>query len=250
MQFKQNGQSTEIELLNNFGKIGNLIQLELKMIWRGKRSKSFIFLTLVFVLYGFMIYTKESLIQNHTILLAFGIFTTSIFTMQYVQLLFAWESSFFDFLNTKNISANEYLSSKYYLLIVTNLICFILSLPYAFFGIEIIAIHFVAFLFNSGFNIFVQIYFGTLNKTRIDTSKGAFFNHEGIHVIQYIVILPLIALPIAIFYLFQTINYTNIGLIVIGSLGLFGFIFRNSIIKRLAKQLKKKKYAMLVGFRK
>jgi len=241
--------TSEFNLLNNFGRIGNLIQLEMKMIWRGKRSKSFVFLTLFFMLYGFMIYSKGTEF-NEYIMLSIGIVFSFAFTMQYAQLLFAWECPFFDFINTQKINTEEYLNAKYYLLITTNIICFIVSSPYAYFNTDILLYNLVALIFNIGVNIFLQFYFATWNKSRVDNSKGAFFNHEGIHAIQYIILIPLIGLPVLIFYPFHTMGYTNIGLLVVVSTGVLGILLKNKIIGFLSKQLKKKKYAMLVGFRK
>src|SRR5690606_23238489 len=42
----------DIAFLNRFGELGKLIELELKLIWRHKRTKSIVTLSAVFLFYG------------------------------------------------------------------------------------------------------------------------------------------------------------------------------------------------------
>lgn len=58
---------------------------------------------------------------------------------------------------------------------------FVLTTPYFFFWNEtkIMLMHITAFLFNSGVNIFVLLFFATYNTKRIDLSKSSAMNYQG-----------------------------------------------------------------------
>lgn len=235
---------------DKFGKIGNLIQLELKMLWRGKRSKTYLIIAFFMIPYFLIFYAQELYRENFYFLIALSAVLTAAFSMQYAQLIFAWESKYFNLIHSKPIKSNEYILSKYYLILAFNTISFLLSLPYGFFGLKILAINFAAFLFNCGFSVYLFLFFGCFNHSKIDNSKGAFFNYEGIQIIQMVANLPVIVVPILIFLPFHQFGFTFFGIIAIGVVGLVGLLFRNPILAFITVFFIKNKPKMLAGFRK
>ena len=54
-------------------------------------------------------------------------------------------------------------------------------------------------LFNLGVNSFVLMFSATYNVKRIELTKGAFFNYEGVGANQFVMLLPLLLIPIFIY---------------------------------------------------
>lgn len=56
--------NADLSFLDRFGAVGELIALEIKLILRHKRTKSMLYLSGFFLLYGLMFYTKTCLCQQ------------------------------------------------------------------------------------------------------------------------------------------------------------------------------------------
>ena len=88
------------------GQVINLILLEMKMIWRNKRPKHYFILSIVFALAYIALMLAESHVFNTSAISAvIGIFASGTFALNYGQLMFSWESSYFDGFMTRNIRA-------------------------------------------------------------------------------------------------------------------------------------------------
>jgi hypothetical protein len=101
-----------------------------------------------------------------------------------------------------------------------------------------------------GVSVFIQIFLSTWNKTRVYNTKGAFFNYEGVHIIQFVNFIPLIIFPLLIYFPFHFFNFPNFGFIVLSSIGILGILLKNKILQKITFYFEKQKYEMLVGFRK
>ena len=125
----------------------------------------------------------------------------------------------------------------------------ILSTPYIYFGWNILLINMVAALYNIGVNVPILLYSGSFNKKRIDLDKSPFMNYQGTGAAQWIVGLPLMFLPILIFWLLDYFIGFEAGLIGLSGLGVLGLLLRSSLMKYIAGVYQKRKYAMINGFK-
>ena len=100
-------------------------------------------------------------------------FMTGILMFMYGQWSISWDSAHFDSILTKNIPAHTYILANYYLMLAFNVICFVLTTPYFFFGTKIIYLHLTAFLFNTGCNIILLLFCATFNNKRVDLSRSS-----------------------------------------------------------------------------
>jgi hypothetical protein len=178
-----------------------------------------------------------------------GVFVTGSFMINLGQLVFSWNSSFFDLLLTQQLLIRDYLASKYRLYSIVNVICYFLTLPYVFFGVEILYINTAVALFNLGGNAFIIFLMNTSSTKRVDLTKGAFFNYEGFGASQFLLALPILLVPVLIYAPFGFLEYRMVGIIVLGVIGLAGIIFHNHLIDYIAGKLMQKKYKMANGFR-
>ena len=241
--------STDIPFLNRFGKSGDLVANELKLILRNKRPKSAIMMSFFFLFYGLIFYNNPTLGAGYGAAIFCGMFMTGVFIINYGQFMFSWQSSHFDGLLSNKISAEDFFKSKFLLFTIFSSINLILTIPYVYFGWRIILIHFIMYLWNLGINTLLVLYFANRNYKRIDLSKSASFNWEGIGASQWILSIPLLISPFIIFYPLQWLGYPEAGLTILGVMGLAFIVTRQYWLDKLVKIFNEKRYTIAEGFR-
>ena len=245
----ENSVTANFTFLNRFGITGDLIGLELKLILRNKRTKSILYMSGLFLFYGFLFYTKKDLSNNYSMLFFAAMFITGSLMLMFGQWIISWDSSHFDSLMTQNIPIRTYIKANYYLLIAFNIISFILTTPYFYFGMKIVYLHLAAFIFNMGVNVFLFLLFATYNTRKLDLSKASTMNYQGMTYKSFLVVLPIMLLPILIIYILSTFISLEFALWTLTMLGIAGIIFRNSLITLCVNQFNRRKYEMAEGFR-
>ena len=231
-----------------FGALAPFLQLDLKLIWRNKRPKTTIYMSLLLLCYGLFVYPSD-MYEHMAIYVFVGIFMTGIFMINFGQFVPSWDASYYPMIMSQNIPLKDYLSSKAMLISFSVIILAILSTPYIYFGWNILLINMVAALYNIGVNVPILLYSGSFNKKRIDLDKSPFMNYQGTGAAQWIVGLPLMFLPILIFWLLDYFIGFEAGLIGLSGLGVLGLLLRSSLMKYIAGVYQKRKYAMINGFK-
>ena len=248
-QKEEAGDSVRLDWLNRFGKIGHLIQLDLQLIRRNKRPRILAIMSIFFILYPLIIFQDGMKPELMSIAIFVAIFTTGLFMINYGQFMLAWESSFFDFLRVRQISIKDYFESKFYLFSLSTLVALIISMLYGFIY-PLLPVFFVAgALFNVGVTSFILMFTCTYNVKKIDLGKGAFLNWEGVGAAQFLIILPIMFLPMLIYWIGSKIGGMYIGLGIIAGLGIIGIMLKTPIINALAAQFERRKYIMTSGFK-
>jgi hypothetical protein len=241
--------STEYPLLNRFGSVGDLVGNEIKLILRNKRSRSSLIMGLFFMLYGLLFYGKPGPAGSDGFKVFVGMFMTGIFIINYGQFLFSWQASQFDGILVSKISFSDFLKAKYLLFTIISTGFFLLTIPYVYFGWRTLMIHFVMYLWNIGINTTIVLFFANRNYKRIDLSRGASFNWEGVGATQLLLSFPLLIAPYIIYGPLALSGHKDIGLAAIAVIGL-AFIFTRSYwIKQLEADFYTKRYKIAEGFR-
>lgn len=242
--------ATDYPFLNRFGEVGQLAALELKLILRHKRSKSAIMMSFAFVLYGFFFYKPEFIAEDRFAMMMFAaIFMTGIFQIAYGQYMFAWQSAHFDGLMANRIDYKNFIRAKFLLFTIAATLVTMLTMFYGIMSWKLIVLHLVIYLYNIGFGAVIVLFFANYNKKRLDLSKGGTFNWQGVGATQWILGIPLIALPFLIYLPFGINNQPFWGLIAIGLFGLLTLSLRELWVNLLTKLLSKQRYSIAEGFR-
>jgi len=237
-----------LDFLDSYGEVGRWLRIELILIWRNKKSRNYLFMSLIFLVYPFAF--GLDWFDNIYLLIVFGLLMVGGFMLNYGQLLFSWNSSHFDFIITQNLSLNNFLRSKYILIAGSNFIFFILSLPYLLLEPRIVLVNLVMMLFNAGTIAYFYLWFTMNNSKKMSLSKGNIFNQEGISAAHYIIMIPIVALPFLIFLPFKLMGHEYLGLLMLALLGLLGIVFQKQIIDRVIEIFKYKKYFLHNNFTK
>ncbi len=235
--------------LEERGFIGTMIANELKLITRNRRTKTAVFLGLFMSLYGLIFYTQEMYSESYSWLLFVGIFMTGIFMINYGQFLVSWESSYFDGILTRAYSMEDFYRSKYYLMVFSTVIMYVITLPYVYFGIHALYINTTAAIYNIGINSAVLLFASTYNKKPIDLSRGSAFNYQGTGAAQFVIVIPLIVVPILIFQGFNVFDLPEYGLLFLALMGLVGIATSGYFIRQTVINFKEKKYNNAAGYR-
>ena len=235
--------------LKSFGLIGHLISLDLRLIWRHKRTKSVIYMAPLFLGYGLFFYPQEIYREMSPIIIFIGIFMTGGMMVNYANYCFSYESNYFDNILTHYKDFKQYILAKYVLAISVSTVCYVLTVPYLFFGAHILLINTATFLYNIGFLSFLLLYLATYSTKNMDLSRGAAFNYQGLGASHWLSMIPAFLLPVLMYLPFSWLGYGNTGLIFVGVLGLLGLAMHKLLIGMITHQFIKKKYDMAEGFR-
>ncbi|MFZ4725228.1 MAG: DUF5687 family protein [Paludibacter sp.] len=241
--------NADLSFLNRFGIIGEIMALELKLILRHKRTKSILYMSGFFLLYGLLFYTNPIYEKNSGMLFFVAMFMTGLLMFMYGQWVVSWDSSHFDCLMTRNISIKDYLNANYYLLVAFNIICFVLTTPYFYFGMKIVYMHLAAFIFNTGVNIYLLLFLSSFNTKRIDLSKSSAMNYQGTTFKSFLIVIPIMFIPMILVGVLSAIASITVALWTLTVLGVAGILLREPLLNICVKQFNRRKYALAEGFR-
>ena len=171
----QEVKAADLSWTKRFGDIAPFMQLDLKLIWRNKRTKSAVFIMVIGLLYGLFFYPQPIYRDLVWIYPFIGIFVTGIFLINFGQFIPAWDSGYYKLLMSQNIKYEQYLRSKFVLMVMSVAIMFVLSIPYVYFGWKILVAHFAAAVYNIGVNSHVILYGGSFNRKKIDLKPKSCF---------------------------------------------------------------------------
>ncbi|WP_026945255.1 DUF5687 family protein [Algoriphagus marincola] len=245
------GQS--IGFLSRFGLAGELANVEWKLIVRHKKSRTYLMLSAFFLLYGLIFYTNPAYASEDGgisfIFVFVGVFITGIFMIQYGQLFLSWNSGSFDFYLNRKDGVEQLVRGKYLLFISISVICFLASVPYVYFGWQILLVHIATFLFNIGVLIHVIIYLALWKPKPMDLNKGAMFNYEGVGAAQWLMVIPMMILPYVIYLPFALLINDFAGLAALAIFGLFGILFYKKLSALNIRRVYQNKYEISSSFR-
>jgi hypothetical protein len=232
------------------GPVVNLMLLEMKLMWRNKRPRVF-FLSAVILgaLYVFTMLLHVDRFSDPFSRSVIGIFASGIFTLNYGQLMFSWESTYYDGFLTRSHTARDLVKAKMLLLQLSAVVFFLFSAPlFLVLAPELLPFH-VAFLsYNVGVTSVLIIALAISNQKRVDLSRGGMLlNYEGFSLAHFLWFIPTLIPPALILH--GTSASPRAGLLMIGGIGLLGLATYRIWNRLFAHQLVRRKYVMASGFR-
>lgn len=232
-----------------FGDLAPYMQQDMKLIWRNKRPKTAVYMSILLLGYGLIFYPQDFYSSMPAFFVFVGIFMTGVFMMNFGQFIPAWDAGYFPLIMSQNISMERYLSAKAGLITLSVVALAVLTTPYLYFGWDIFLINIICAIYNIGVNIPILLYAGSYNRKRIDLDKSPFMNFQGIGVAQWLVAIPLMVIPVFIFWIFNKVLIFEGSALLLLCLGLTGLALRKTTIDFIAEVYKKNKYAMIEGFK-
>jgi hypothetical protein len=246
---KKEGSTHNFSWLNNVGDYGKMLSLEVKMIMRNKRPKNTAMMSVLFIFYGLLIYRDYKPDGPELIIVLGGMFMTGIFGMMYGQFFPAWHGKYYPLLMAQNMKMKQLLQSAFFLMAVTNVVFYLLSLGYMFITPKVLYIHFVVMLYNIGVNSWVIFALGLNSKTAIELNQRASFNYQGVGATQWLMTFPVLFGPLAVFGLLSWAFGNIIAYVILGSAGLIGIVLHPRLIDYFTRQYLKRKHKMIYNYR-
>ena len=241
--------SSDLSWADRLGDVAPFIKNDIRLIWRNKRPKTVFLMSFAFVLYALIFFTQDIYEEKMPAFLVFAsVFTTGGFALNFGQFIPAWDSSYYKMLMSQNIRYRLFLESKWYLMVVVTGALYILSIPYIYFGIDKFLMITAGAIFNIGFNSLFLLYAGSFNRKRIDLERSAFANYQGTSATQFVIILPILGLPMLLFWIFKMFLGFNAGIIAIASVGLIALLLKNYFMNVIEAKYIRDKYAAINAF--
>ncbi len=240
--------TSDLTWANKLGDVAPFIKNDIRLIWRNKRTKTVFLMSFLFLFYGLFFFTQETYREMPAMLMFAALFVTGGFTLNYGQFIPAWDSAHYKMLMSQSFRYRKFLESKWVLMVAMTTILYFLSFPYLYFGTDIFLIITVGAVFNIGFNSLFLLYSGSFNRKKIDLTKSGFGNTQGTSATQFLIIVPLMLLPMLLFWVFNKFVGHNTGFIVVATLGIISLLLKKYAMNFIEKKYIKDKYAMINAF--
>jgi hypothetical protein len=206
-------------------------------------------MSILFIFYGLLLYKDYNEDAPELILVMGGMFMTGIFGMMYGQFFPAWHSRYYPLLMSQNVKMKQILQSAFFLMAVTNVVFYLLSLGYMFITPKVIYIHLAVMLYNVGINTFVIFALGLNSRKAIDLEQRAMFNYQGMSATNWLITFPILFGPLAVYGILAAIFGNVVSYIILGVLGLAGIVFHPKLIDYFTKEYLKRKHKMIAGYK-
>lgn len=238
--------------LNQFGTLGTFLKNDIRLLKRNKRSRMTIVMSIMFIFYGLLFYTQSIEAYDNPAMKVFaGIFVSGGFLFTFGQFVPSWDSAYYQLMMSQNIQYREYISSKWWLMVIGTFIATLLASFYLYFGLHTYLIIVVTAIFNIGVNSHLVMLGGAFVKTPIDltTSKQAFGDKQAFNIKTMLIAIPKMLLPMGLYALGYYIFSPNMGLLFVALAGILGFAFRNFVFSKIEKIYKIEKYATIEAYK-
>ena len=247
---KQDIAKTEnLTWLNQFGTLGTFLKNDIKLIKRNKRSKTTVGMSLLFLFYGLIFFTNAN--QPAVMHIFAGIFVSGGFLFTFGQFVPSWDSAYYPLMMTQNISYINYLSSKWWLIVIATVASTILASFYIYFGWHAYLCVVVGAIYNIGVNSHLVLLGGAFTKTPVDlaSSNGAFGDKKAFNIQTMLISLPKLLLPLLLYGIGYFLLNPNYGLLFVAVAGVLGFAFRNKVFSIIEKVYRKEKYKTIEAYK-
>jgi hypothetical protein len=244
----EEAKSADLSFANKLGDVAPFIKNDIRLIWRNKRTKTVFLMSFLFLFYGLIFFTQETYKEVPAMLMFASLFITGGFALNYGQFIPAWDSAHYKMLMSQSFKYRKFLESKWILMVVMTSFLYVLSFPYLYFGVDIFLMITAGAIFNVGFNSLFLLYAGSFNRKKIDLNKSGFGNTQGTSATQFLIILPLMVLPMLLFWLFNEFVGASSGYIVVAAIGAISLLFKKHLMNVIEKKYIAKKYLMINAF--
>lgn len=237
-----------LRLFGKWGPIGEMMDLETRLILRNKRARQYFFTSLIFLLLPLGMFGELEEMATGMKLLV-GFLLTGIVTLNHGQLILSWNSLHFDFLLTRGGSIKQLMLAKYYVLVACSLLAFVLTLPYAFLIPGILPISMAMLLINVTVSAQVYMLLAAVSSLHVDPNEGGAFSFNGFGVAHYVITIPILAAPFAMYGLGLLFGNHITGLLFVAGFGTLLLVLHKPIIGLIASVFSNNRYRISATLR-
>lgn len=241
---------TRFDFLEQYGEIGQYIQLEIKSIMRNKNPrKGFIFATAIVLMFSLVI-SFTSVYDSQFMTNFWCIYNYAIYGAMMILKVMCNEGNYIDCLMVRRENILKLLRAKYIFYCVLLFLPFILMLPTVFSGKWSLLMLVAYGVFTAGFQYFLLFQMAVYNK-QTSPLNTKFLSKNGIENNYYQLVVELAAffVPLPIVTVMQTLLGDTVAYLSMLAIGL-GFILTQRLwMRNIYQRMMKRKYILLEGFR-
>lgn len=238
--------------LNQFGTLGTFLKNDIKLLKRNKRSRTTVLMSFVFIFYGLLFFNNSIDAYNNPAMHVFaGIFVSGGFLFTFGQFVPSWDSAYYQLMMSQNIQYRDYISSKWWLMVIATIISTVIASFYLYYGWQTYMLIVVGAIYNIGVNSHLVMLGGAFVKTPIDLTlaKKAFGDKQAFNVKTMLISIPKLAIPMILYATGYSFFSANIGFLFVAIAGICGFAFRNKVFTIIEKVYKTEKYATIAAYK-
>jgi hypothetical protein len=152
---------------------------------------------------------------------------------------------------SQNIKYQDYIRSKWYLIVIATAASTLLALPYIYFGVNAYLAVLVGGIYNIGVNAYLVLWGGAYIKTPIDLASGkkAFGDKQSFNAKTLLLTIPKLLLPLAIFWMISIFASDEWAFAGVAFTGILGYLFRDKVFNIIEKVYKSEKYKTLEAYK-
>ncbi|MDM1494545.1 DUF5687 family protein [Myroides odoratimimus] len=242
----------EMKWLDGFGTYASFLKNDLRLITRNKRARTTVLMSVLFMFYGFFILRPTEMGGYPTFILIFvAFFVSGGFLMMFGQYVPSWDSSYYSFMMTQNITYKNYLKSKWLIIALGTGVSMLAAVLYIWTSMDLVYLIIANGVFNIGINGYIVLWGGAYLKSPVDltANKNVFADKNAFNLRVMLISLPKLFLPILIYYIgFWVYGFWG-GFTLLTSVGIIGMFFQNLAFKYIEKIYKQEKYSTIEAFK-
>lgn len=242
----------DLEFLNRFGALATFLKLDLKLLTRNKRTRTVLYMSLAFLLYGLLILLFPSPVFNgDSMLVISALMVTGGFMMLFGQYVPSWDSSYYPLMMTQNIPYRKYLESKWLIMVIGTILSMILGSFYLYFGWKIYLTILAVGFYNIGWNCYLTLITGAFVRSKIDltSNKNAFGDSKVFNVQTILLSLPVLIIPIILYVVLSWLFEFQYAMLILTLIGLIGIVIKKQMFDLIEKLYKKQKYVTIQAYK-
>jgi Family of unknown function (DUF5687) len=232
-----------------YGTTGQLVYLEWLLMWRNRRPRHFLLVSLLFsTMYLFLLLVSGTF-QSNVAGVVIGLFASGGFALNYGQLMFSWDSTHYDLLLTRNVTFRQIVKAKLIILQASCVVMFAISLPLILWlRPDLMPIHITLLIYNAGITSVLVMELASRNRNAVDIGRsGGFFNYEGFSARHWLWSIPTALPPMLLMAAFS--DHPALGLTALASIGFISLLSTDLWTRYFSRGLRSRKYRMSAGFR-
>lgn len=227
---------------------GNVLQLNIQHVFRNKRLRTQFMMGLLMLCFGGFLLSMEAY-SAPPWKIFWGFYLTGILPMTMAQYMWSYQASYYELLQTMPFSMKKYINAQYSVYWIASAITALPAMLYYFLDPALPKYFAACFLYVLGLLIPFLMLASCYNRRKMDISTSGSFNMQGVSGQQFVFIFGVLLAPIFIFLPFYVWQKIDMGLIVLGALGLVGILCRPLFLNLIVSTSKEKKYLLTEGFR-
>jgi hypothetical protein len=238
--------------MERFGAIGAFIRNDIKMILRNERAKTLLYQSFFSLLFAAFVFYSPIYAKNSFMHVLMAMLMTGVFLVNYGSFVPAWDSEYFKLLVSQSINYEQYLESKWWLMVLSVVVLAVASIPFVFFGPDIYRMILIFAVFNAGISVYWVLLIGLFNTTplKLNEKIKAFSGSQSFNGKMFLLGFVRIGFSVGLFYILRYFLGHETALKIFLVLGLAGFFLKKPVLHSLARLYNRRKYIFVETFSK